>query len=147
MSASGASSPSPPTGDPAAPPRSPGEMAKTVAADAAALVRAEIDLAKAEVMGGVRARALGAGLVAAAGALTGVAALALLVAAGFGLAEGLGLPGWASALIVAGALLLLALLLALVGRAKLSAPVTTEVARENVTTDVAFVRQRLKARS
>ena len=48
------------------------------------------------------------GDASACGAAGAVAVLALVVAAGFGLAEGAGLPGWASALIIAGVVVALA---------------------------------------
>lgn len=147
MSAAGA--PSRPDSKAQPPPqqRSLGAAAKTIATDTTALVKAEVDLAKAEIASGMRAKALGAGLLGAAGALVAVAGLALLLAAGFGLSEGLGLPGWASALIVAGALLVVAAVLGLLGRSKLSTAVSTATAKESLNTDVAFVRQRFKART
>ncbi len=123
-----------------------GATAKNVAEDVRALVQAEVALAKAEVINAVRSKAVGAAMFAVAGVLGLVALLALLLAAGFALAEIGGLPGWASALIVAGALLVLAAILALVGRAKLKAQISTEVTRANVEKDVAWVKDRLPSK-
>ena len=122
------------------------EAVKQVAEDASALVRAEIALAKAELMTGVRSKAAGAGMMAAAGALAGIAALGLLITIGFVLAEVAGLPGWASALIVSVALLLMAAILVMVGRRMLAAAVTVETTKQNVEEDLAWTKQHLTRR-
>jgi hypothetical protein len=116
--------------------------AKAVAEDASNLVRAELELAKAEVMEGVRAKGLGAGLFAAAGALAAVAGLGLLITIGLALA--LIMPGWAAALVVSVALLLIAAVLALVGRSKIATPVRIETTRQNVEEDVAWTKAHLR---
>jgi hypothetical protein len=114
---------------------------KAVAEDASALVRAEIALAKAELMDAVKAKATGAGMFAAAGALVAVAGLGLLITIGLALA--LVMPGWAAALTVSGALLLIAAILVLVGRAKLRTPVSIETTKQNVEEDVAWTKAHL----
>lgn len=118
--------------------------ARAFVEDLSALVRAEAELAKAEVLSGVRPKALGGGLLAAAGAIAGVAVLGLLLAAGFALSEVADLPGWASALIVSGVLLLAAAALAALGRARLRTAVQLEVTKRNVQEDVTWARDRLK---
>lgn len=123
-----------------------GAAAKAVAQDATELVKAEVALAKAEIQAALRAKATGAGLLGAAGALVAVAFLGLLLAAGFALSEVAGLPGWASALIVSGALIVVALVLALVGRSKMGTALSAEVTKENVNKDVTWVKQRLTTR-
>lgn len=128
------------------PPTSPAAVAKAVATDTAALVRAELELAKAELTAGAQRKATGAGLLAAAAALGGLAGLAVLVAAGFALAELGGLPGWASALIIAAALLVVAVVLAAVGRRKLGASVSPEVTKQQISEDVTWVKQRVRER-
>lgn len=77
------------------------------------LVHDEIALAKAELLGKVKSLGIGAGLMAAALVVLLYLVGVLLTAAV--LALSLVLPGWASALIVAGVLLIVAAVLALVG--------------------------------
>lgn len=81
------------------------------------LVRAELALAKAEVQDTAAKAAVSAGLFGAAGASAFWAGAALAAAAVLGLA--LVLPPWLAALATAGALLLLAAVLALAGRWRL----------------------------
>jgi hypothetical protein len=120
---------------------------KQVAEDTSALVKAEIALAKAELMEGVKAKATGAGMFAAAGVLVAIASLGLLLTIGFVLAEVAGLPGWASALIVSGALLLIAGILALVGKKTIaSADISVETTKRNVEEDIAWAKQRATSR-
>lgn len=117
--------------------------AKQVAEDASALVRAEIALAKAEVMDGVKAKAVGAGLVAAAGAIAAIAMLWALVVIAFVLHEVAGMTGWGATLTVTVALLLLATVLGLVGRSKLATEVQIDTTKRNVEQDVAHTKERL----
>lgn len=117
---------------------------RTLAGDLSALVRAELALAKAELAAGAKAKARGGGLLAAAGTLAGVAGLALLVALGFALVELAGLPGWASALVVAALLLAAAAVLALLGRKALASPVGVETTKASIREDVARVRGSLR---
>lgn len=82
------------------------------------LLKDEVALARAELFASARRAILSGGLLAAA-AVLGLGAWGALVAAGIaGIAEGL--PVWASALIIAGALGALAGVLALIGRARLT---------------------------
>jgi protein-S-isoprenylcysteine O-methyltransferase Ste14 len=89
-----------------------GTAARDVAEHASALARLELELAGLEIKRKIGALAIGIGLAVAAAVL-------LLYALGFGLAAGAAgletvLPTWASLLIVAGALLLVIAVLALV---------------------------------
>lgn len=118
--------------------------ARALAEDVSALVRAEIALARAEVLAGVRPKAVGAGLLAAAGILVALAGLGLLLTIGFVLSEVAGLPGWASALIVSGALLLAAAGLALAARSKLRTEVGFETTKRTLQEDVTWAREHLK---
>lgn len=120
-----------------------GSAAKAVAEDVTALVRAEIDLAKAELMEGVRAKATGMGLLVGTAVLAWLAVQGLLITAGLALA--LVLPGWAAALIVSAVLLLIGAILALVARRKLQAPVGVSAAKEQAQQDVDWAKQRLQA--
>lgn len=117
---------------------------KAVAQDTTALVRAEIDLAKAEVSEGLKANGIGIGAALGAAVLMWLAVQGLLIAAGFALA--LVVPGWAAALIVTGVLILIAAILGLVARNKLGTPVSVEQAKTNVQEDVQWVRTHLQGR-
>jgi hypothetical protein len=117
---------------------------KAVAQDTSELVRAEIDLAKAEVSEGLKENGTGIGLVVGAGVLMWLAVQGLLIAAGFALA--LVMPGWAAALIVSGVLILIAAVLGLIARNKLGTTVSVEQAKSNVQEDVAWVKTHLQGR-
>lgn len=117
---------------------------KAVVQDTTALVRAEIDLAKAEVSEGLKANGIGIGAALGAAVLMWLAVQGLLIAAGFALA--LVVPGWAAALIVTGVLILIAAILGLVARSKLGTPVSVEQAKSNVQEDVQWVRTHLQGR-
>ena len=120
----------------------PAAAAKAVAEDFSTLLRAELDLAKAEVEDAIRAKAVGAGLFAAAGVLAWLGLNALLVTLGFVLA--LWLPGWAAALIVAVLLLGGAATAALIGKSRLAAKLSVETTKEQVQRDVAVTKEGLQ---
>ena len=82
------------------------------------LVSEEIALAKAELRGDVKNAALGGGLFGAAGYLGLLASILLVIAAAYGLVAA-GLSPWLAFLIVAVVLLVLAGILALVGKSRL----------------------------
>jgi len=95
-----------------------GALVAAASRDVSTLVRAEIALAKSELRADLRAGATAAGLLGGAGVLGLLAVVLLSVAAAYGLVA-LGLaPGWAF-LVVAGAYLLVAGILALVARGAL----------------------------
>lgn len=77
------------------------------------LVEREIQLIKTELLEKVKALGIGAGLIAGALAVLG-AMLGVLLTAAI-LALSLVMPGWAAALLVAGVLLLIAVILGLIG--------------------------------
>lgn len=83
------------------------------------LLNAQMALAKAELQPMGKNAGAGAGLLGGAGVVSLYGLGIVLLAAAAGLHEGLGLPVWASLLIVAGVLFLLALILALIARSKL----------------------------
>lgn len=93
-----------------------GALIAAASRDLSTLVRSEIELAKAEIKVDVRNGALGGAMFAVAAFLGLFALLMLLVAAAEGLVA-LGLPRSLSYLIVAVALLLVAGVLGLVGKA------------------------------
>lgn len=121
-----------------------GAAARSVAEDASALVRAEIELAKAELAASAKAKATGAGLLAGAGVMAWLAVQGLLVTAGLALA--LVLPGWAAALIVSVTLLAVGGLLVAIGLRKLSTPVDLATTKQNLQEDVEWTKSHLPKR-
>jgi hypothetical protein len=117
-----------------------GQLVSEISEQAARLVRAEIDLAKAEVTGRAQRLGLGAALVAVGGLLA-----LYLLAAGIATAIivlDLWLDLWLAALIVCVVLLLVVAVLVLVGinRIKAGSPPTPAKAIENVQEDIAAVK-------
>jgi hypothetical protein len=118
-----------------------GAAVKAVVDDTRDLVKAEIDLAKAELSAAVQAKATGAAMFAVAAVLGWLGLQGLLITAGFALA--LGVPAWLAALIVTLVLLLVAGIAALLGRRRLSTPVSLDETKRNVQEDVAVARARM----
>lgn len=111
------------------------QLVSSLSEQVSRLVRAELALAKAELFANGRQAVLGGGLLSAAAVAGFTAWLAMVAAAIAGIAEGL--PVWASALIVGGALGAAAGLLALLGRARLARgmpplPLTTDTVRRDL---------------
>ncbi|KAA9149064.1 phage holin family protein [Amycolatopsis acidicola] len=105
------------------------------------LVRDEVQLAAAELKDKGKNAGVGAGLAGAAGVVALFGALAFVAAAILALA--LVVPGWAAALIVGGALMLVAGTAALIGRNKIrrAVPPVPEEAAAGVAEDVRAVRE------
>ena len=92
------------------------------------LVQREIDLVKTELIAKLKALGVGASIIAAA-LLVLLAMLGVLLTAAIFALTLTGLPGWAAALIVAGVLLIIAVILGLIGYSILKRgvpPVPTE---------------------
>jgi hypothetical protein len=106
------------------------------------LVRDEMRLARAEMVQKGKRFGIGGGLFGGAG-MVAFLALQALVAAGIA-ALALVLPVWASALIVCGALAVIAAALALAGRKQVSeaAPPVPERAIEGIKADVAEIKEK-----
>ena len=121
-----------------------GAARKAVADDIPALVKAHVELAKAELAGGAKDKAAGAGAIAVAGAMGWLALQGLLIAAGLALA--LVVPAWAAALIVSLVLLLIAGGAALVGKRKMSTPVSLDVTKAKVEEAVAWTKSQIANR-
>lgn len=117
---------------------------KAVAQDTSELVRAEIDLAKAELSAGLKENGIGVGMLLGAAVMGWLALQGLLITAGFALA--LVVPGWAAALIVTVVLAIIGGVLALVARRKLGTKVSVDQAKTNVQEDVAWVKTHLQRR-
>jgi hypothetical protein len=126
--------------EPAADPRSlpSTRLVGETAREAIALVKAQVDLAKAELKEDLRSeKAAAQGLsVAAVAGLSGLNLL--LVAAAFGLAAVM--PAWAALLIVAAAVLLVAGIAAAIGVKKLRVPL--QRTRKTLQEDVQWVKER-----
>jgi VIT1/CCC1 family predicted Fe2+/Mn2+ transporter len=95
-----------------------GDIIKDISDDVKLLVRDEVELAKSELIPSAKQAGLGAGLFGGAGYFALSAVLLLFFAAAYGL-NAAGLALWLSFLIVAVALLVLAALLALIGRTRI----------------------------
>jgi hypothetical protein len=110
------------------------------------LVRDELALARAELAAKGKKAGTGAGLLGGAGLVALYALGALVLAAIAGLAEAV--PAWLSALIIGGALLIIAGLMALLGRRRVRQalpPVPTEAA-DGVRADLETVKTAVRER-
>jgi uncharacterized membrane protein YqjE len=118
-----------------------GALVHQLSEDIPELVRSEIRLAQAEVTEKGKRVGAGLGMFSAAGLLAFLAVATLVAAAVLAIAEGL--PGWASALIVAAALFAGAGLLALVGKGKVdeAQPLKPERAVAGVQEDLAVLKE------
>lgn len=121
-----------------------GELLTRLSTQLTALVKGELELARAELTAKGKRAGVGAGLAGAGGviALYGVGALVAAAVAALALL----LPVWLSAVIVAAALFVVAGVLALAGRAGLrkAAPPLPETALDGVQEDVATVKQAVR---
>jgi uncharacterized membrane protein YqjE len=91
-----------------------GDIIKAITGDVKELVRDEVQLAKSELVPAAKAGGIGAGLLAGA-AFFGVSAVFILYFCVVYVLVRLGLPEWASFLIVGAALLVLAAILGAIG--------------------------------
>lgn len=125
--------------------RSVGELVSELTDEVKRLVRDEIRLAVSELQHKGKRMGTGAGLFGAAGLFALFGAATLIAAAVLALA--LVVPGWLSALIVGGALLLVAGLAALVGRKEIAqaVPPVPEEAITGVREDVDVVKQGVRS--
>lgn len=119
--------------------RSIGDLVAGATAQLQTLVKAEIALAKAEIKHDVKKAGIGAGMFGGAAFFGYVALLFLSVAAGFGIHRlGLGL-GW-SFLIVGGAYLLIAAVLAVIGKANFDKMTKVERTKRTIQDDVTWAK-------
>lgn len=105
------------------------------------LVQHEIELVKTELIAKFKALGVGAGIIAAA-ALVLLAMLGVLLTAVIFALTLTGLPGWAAALIVAGVLLIIAVILGLIGYSVIKKgvpPVPTE-SIESIKRDIRAIK-------
>ena len=101
------------------PERTLGQLVADATQDLSTIMRSEIALAKAEIGADAKKAGAGAGMFAAAATFAFLALILLLIAAAFGLVAA-GLAPWLSFLIVAGVLLVLGAILAIVGKSSIS---------------------------
>jgi uncharacterized membrane protein YqjE len=120
--------------------RSVPELVKDITAQSAALARKELELAEAELTIKSKRAGLGAGMFGGAGVLALFGLGSLTVAAILALA--IVLPGWASALIVAGVYLGMAGITALFGgiEVRRATPLAPAQAAESVKDDVEWLK-------
>ncbi|PWI45112.1 phage holin family protein [Streptomyces sp. ICBB 8177] len=118
-----------------------GELVQKASQQLTELVRGEIRLAQAEMKEKGKRYGKGGGLFGGAGLMGFLALEALVAAAIAGLA--VPLPVWAAALIVTGALAVIAGVMALTGKKQVgrAAPPTPERAIESVKADVAEIKE------
>jgi len=101
------------------PERTLGQLVADATHDLSSIMRSEIALAKAEIGADAKRVGAGVGMFAGAGILAFLALILLLIAAAYGLVAA-GLAPWLSFLIVAGVLLVIGAILALVGKSSMS---------------------------
>lgn len=124
--------------------RSVSELSQQLTEQTTRLAQKEIELAKAEMAVKGKRLGIGAGAFSTAGLLALFALGAVTTAAILGLATAL--EGWLAALIVAGVYLLVAGVLALVGRSKVQAatPPVPEQTAESIKEDVESTKEKAK---
>jgi hypothetical protein len=116
-----------------------GELIAQATADISTLIRDEIELAKKDLATSGKRLGIGAGMFGAAGTLALYGLGALVAAAILGIGEAL--DAWLAALIVGGALFILAGIAALVGKTRVSRVAEAPRERvESVKADVAAAR-------
>jgi hypothetical protein len=116
-----------------------GQLVAQASDDLSGIVRAEIALAKTELRADVKNAALGGGLFGVAGYLGLLASILLVIAAAYGLTEA-GLAPWLAFLIVAVVLLVIAGILALVGKSRLGKVGPPERTIRNAQATIAAVK-------
>ncbi len=117
-----------------------GQLVSDASKDLSELVRYEIALAKAEVQRDIKRGVAAGGLFGGAALLAVYATVALLIAAGLGLAEVV--PAWLAFIIVAAVLLLIAVVLVLVGRSQIGRIKPPERTIRSTKETIAVVRNR-----
>jgi hypothetical protein len=100
--------------------RTVGQLVADATQEMSELVRHEIALAKAELADDAKQAGIGAGMFGGAAYVGSVAFVLLCVALAFGLHEGAGWPRWLAFLVVAVLLLVVAAVLALVGKSRVT---------------------------
>ena len=118
-----------------------GQLVADATRDISSIVHSEVALAKAEIAADAKKAGAGAGMFVTAGVLAFLALILLLIAAAYGLVAA-GLSPWLAFLIVAGALLLIGLLLVVVGKSRLGKISPPERTIRTTKETVAALKQR-----
>ncbi|MBX6769876.1 MAG: phage holin family protein [Actinomadura rubrobrunea] len=118
-----------------------GELVALASSNISTLIRAEMDLAKMELKADAKKAALGGTMFAIAGLIAGVIVILLSIAAAYGLVA-LGVWHWAAFLIVAGAYLLLALVLIGIGYLRIRKIDGARRTRRTLRDDLTMLRRR-----
>lgn len=123
-----------------------GELVSSLSEKLSALIRAEIELAKAEMAEKAKNAGIGLGLFAAAGVLAFWATGVLIATIILGIAEGL--PAWLAALIVAVLLFGLVALLGFLGKKSLDkgTPPVPEAAQASIKADLEAIKEGLASK-
>jgi hypothetical protein len=117
-----------------------GQLVSDASRDVSELVRYEIALAKAEVQRDIKRGVAAGGLFGAAALLAVYATVALMIAAGLGLAEVM--PAWLAFIVVAAGLLLIAGACVIVGRSQIGRIKPPERTIRSTKETIAVVRNR-----
>ena len=118
-----------------------GELVALATSNVSDLVRAEIELAKLELKSDAKKAAWGGIMFSVAGLIAGLIVILLSIAAAYGLVAA-GIWHWAAFLIVAGAYLLLALLLLLIGWLRIKRIEGAKRSRKSLKDDMTMLRRR-----
>ncbi|GAA3961522.1 hypothetical protein GCM10023085_49910 [Actinomadura viridis] len=118
-----------------------GELVALASSNVSDLVRAEIDLAKLELKADAKKAALGGVMFSIAGLIAGLIVILLSIAAAYGLVA-VGIWHWAAFLIVAGAYLLLALVLLGIGYLRIKKIDGAKRTRASLKNDLTMLRHR-----
>lgn len=116
-----------------------GKLVEKISEQASRLVRAEIELAKAELAEKAKKSGIGIGLLVVALLILAYAAGVLLLAAVYGL--GTVWPLWLSALAIGGFMVLVVIILALVGAQLLKKATTAPESVQRVKDDITSIKE------
>lgn len=125
-------------GDALPPEKSAGQLVKEVSEDISTLVRKEIELAKQEVGSSLTAKATGIGIFVAVGVLGFFMLIFALLAVRDGFDELW--ATWIADLATLGIIAIVGVVGVLVGKKKLSTPLSTELTKKNVKEDVELMK-------
>lgn len=118
--------------------KSTGQLMKEVTEDVSTLFRKEIELAKAEIVGGLTEKIKGIAIIATAGVFGLFALIFLLLAIRDGFDNFLW--AWVADLATGGVLILLGVIAVLVARKKLATPIDPELTKKTLKEDVDFAK-------
>jgi uncharacterized membrane protein YqjE len=117
-----------------------GELVAIATGSVSRLVKSEIELAKLELKDDAKKAALGSTLFAVAGLIGGIVVILLSIAAAYGLMTA-GIWNWAAFLIVAGAYVVLAAILIVIGLWRMKKMTGVSRTRRTMKDDIAMLRR------